>query len=174
MGLIALEGIKLHAYHGFYPEEQILGTEYIIDVYVMLNMSEVSQTDDLSKTVNYENLFRIVKAEMAKNSKLIETVAQRIINRIKLIYDHIEHLKIRISKLHPPLGADVYRSFVELEENYVQKCDKCNTAFLSQFEGDCWTKHGTILPETKNTLIRNYGNKICKNCLDSYLIKSLE
>jgi dihydroneopterin aldolase len=174
MGLIAIEGIKFYAYHGYYPEEQILGTDYLVDVYAEVNTGLVVKSDNLSDTVNYETIYRIVKVEMSKKSKLIETVAQRIINRIKSIFDNIETLKVRISKLHPPLGSSVARSYVELTESYITKCDKCQKNFLSQTPGDAWTKHGKIYPETQATLMRTFGKNICKACLTPYFIKPLE
>ena len=34
MAVIALEGMRFFAYHGFYPEENIIGTNYVVDVYI--------------------------------------------------------------------------------------------------------------------------------------------
>lgn len=174
MGLIAIEGIQLYAYHGYYPEEQILGSYYIIDVYVGVNIRNVAKSDELADTVNYETIYRIVRVEMNKNAKLIETVAQRIANRIKSIFEQVETLKLRISKLHPPLGSTVARTFIELDESYVLVCDKCKKNFLSHEPGDCWTRHGKIYPETQATLQRTFGRNICKKCLEPYFIKGRE
>ena len=55
MSQIALEGMRFYAYHGFYEEEQIIGNNYVIDVYIKTNFSEAAETDDLYKTINYEN-----------------------------------------------------------------------------------------------------------------------
>jgi 7,8-dihydroneopterin aldolase/epimerase/oxygenase len=169
MGIIAIEGMRFQAYHGYYPEEQILGTEYLVDVYITVNTSSVSKSDKLADTVNYETIFRISKGEMSINSKLIETVAQRIIDRIKSLFGNIEELKIRISKLNPPLGSTVTRTFIELHEDYRSKCGKCKKNILVQNEGDCWTKYGRLFDETKLTLFRNFGNNLCKSCLQPYI-----
>ena len=29
---VSLEGVRFFAYHGFYPEEQVLGAEFIVDL----------------------------------------------------------------------------------------------------------------------------------------------
>lgn len=171
MGIIAIEGMRFQAYHGYYPEEQILGTEYLVDVYVTVNTSNVSKSDKLADTVNYVTIFRISKAEMSINSKLIETVAQRIIDRIKSLFGNIEELKIRISKLNPPLGSTVTRTFIELHEDYRSKCGKCKKDILVQNDGDCWIKYGRLFEETKLTLFRNFGNNICESCIEPYLFK---
>lgn len=174
MATIAIEGIQLYAYHGYYPEEQILGAYYLVDVYVSVNTKAVAKSDELSDTVNYETIYRIARVEMAKKTKLLETVAQRIANRIKSIFDNVETLKLRISKLNPPLGATVARTYVEIDENYILACDKCKKNFLSHEPGDCWTRHGKIYPETQATLMRTFGKNICKKCLSPYFIKGRE
>jgi dihydroneopterin aldolase len=174
MGLIAIEGMKFYAYHGYYPQEQLIGTEFLVDVYVEVNTTSAGNSDQLSDTVNYETIFRIAKAEMAKKSKLIENVAQRIIYRIKTFYANIEGLKVRISKLNPPLGNPVSRTYIELSENYKQQCEKCKKGILVQVEGDCWEKYGRVFPERKATMQRNYGNNLCRQCIEPYLIQKTE
>ncbi len=170
MGLLSIEGMKFFSYHGFYPEEQLIGSEYIVDIYITLDMIKVSESDDLTDTVNYETVYRIVKTEMAKKSKLIETVAYRIINRIKTHYNFIESLKVKISKLNPPLAGTVEKTYTEIEENYRKNCAKCNADILVQVDGNCWTEFGKIYIETMNTLKRNYGNNLCKRCIEPYII----
>ena len=64
MALIALEGVHFYAYHGFYEEEQIIGNNFILDVYVEANTGLAARTDDLFSTVNYETIYRICQMEM--------------------------------------------------------------------------------------------------------------
>lgn len=174
MGRIALEGMEFYAYHGFYEEEQLIGGDYIVDVYLTANFDQASTDDDLGVTINYETIYRIVRIEMQKNSKLLETIAKRIIDKIVSICTIVREVKVRVSKKNPPLGARVARAFVEIEETYVVACAKCKKSFLSHEDDDCWTKHGIVYPETKATLIRTYGNHICKKCLMPYFLKDRE
>jgi dihydroneopterin aldolase len=83
MGLIAIEGLQFYAHHGYYKEEQVLGGKYTVDIYMQVNTEEASATDDLKKTINYEEVYRLTKAEMEIHSKLIEHVCQRILSRLK-------------------------------------------------------------------------------------------
>ena len=172
MGLIAIEGMKFYAFHGYYPEEQLIGTEFMVDVYVGVNISTAAESDQLTDTVNYETIFRISKAEMSKKSKLIEHVAQRIMNKIKTFYANIESLKIRISKFNPPLGSTVNRTFIELSEDFKKQCGKCKKVIFVQEEGDCWEKYGKVFPERKNSMSSNYGKDLCKACIEPYLIQN--
>jgi dihydroneopterin aldolase len=115
MGLIAIEGLQFYAHHGYYKEEQVLGGKYTVDIYMQVNTEEASATDDLKKTINYEEVYRLTKAEMEIHSKLIEHVCQRILSRLKDGFAQVNHLKVRVSKHNPPLKGSVERVYVELE-----------------------------------------------------------
>lgn len=172
MGLIALEGMEFYAYHGFYEEEQVIGGDYIIDVYLDTNFDAAASSDQLDVTINYETIYRIVKVEMQKNSKLLEAIAKRIIEKIIGICTTVQAIKVRVTKKNPPLGARIQRAYIEMEEDYVVQCNKCKRPFLSHHRGDCWTKHGQVYPETRATLTRTFGPNICYNCLIPHFIKA--
>ena len=115
MGLIAIEGLQFYAHHGYYKEEQVLGGKYTVDIYMQLNIDEAAATDDLKKTVNYEEVYQLTKTEMEVHAKLIEHVCQRILLKIKNKYPDLERVKVRVSKHTPPLKGSVERVYVELE-----------------------------------------------------------
>lgn len=171
MGKIAIEGMRFYAFHGFYDEEQKIGNEYEVDIYVNTNFSAAATKDDLAGTVNYETIYRIVKIEMQKKTRLLEALAQRIIDKMKTIFDTMESVTIRISKLRPPISGDIARVWIEMSESYEVKCAKCAKTFLSHQKDDCWTKHGQIYPETRATLTRTHGPLICKSCLQPHFIQ---
>lgn len=64
MSLIALEGMRFHAPHGFYQEEQIIGTTFLIDVIIDTDFGKAAQKDDLFQTVNYETVYQVCKTVM--------------------------------------------------------------------------------------------------------------
>lgn len=110
---VSLEGIRFFAFHGFYPEEQVLGTEFILDIDAT---SEVygDGNDELSNTVNYVRLFEIASEEMKITRKLIETVAHAILDRIRHEFLAVQTIRISIRKMNPPMGAEVMNSAIEL------------------------------------------------------------
>lgn len=114
MAIIALEGARFYAYHGFYEEEQVIGNEFLLDVYIMADTRKAVLNDNLFDTVNYETLYLICQSEMKKPCKLLETVAQRIIDRIRDLYGHVSAIKVKLRKLSPPLGGRVQSASVEL------------------------------------------------------------
>jgi len=115
MGIIAVEGLQFYAHHGYHKEEQVLGGKYSVDIYMTTNIDEAAKSDALKKTINYEQIYQLTKSEMEVHSKLIEHVCKRILDRIRVQYPELTHLKVRVSKHNPPLKGHVERVFVELE-----------------------------------------------------------
>jgi dihydroneopterin aldolase len=114
MAIISLEGVKIFARHGFYEEETILGNEFVIDLFVDTPIEEAAEEDDLFKSVNYETLFYLCKLEMKEPAKLIETVAQRIVDRIEEHFENIDGVRLKLNKLHPPLDGRVEKASIEI------------------------------------------------------------
>ncbi len=115
MAVVALEGLRFFSKHGFYEEERTLGTEFIIDVYVETLISSAAKSDKLTDTINYEIIYLLCQAEMKKPTKLIETVAQQILERIVDHFPAALGVRVRLRKMHPPLGGPVHSAFVEVE-----------------------------------------------------------
>jgi len=109
---IALHHAEFFAYHGFYPEEQIWGNRFLIDIEAGYNSISQNVNDELSQTINYEKLYQIAENRMSFKSKLLETVAQDIQDEIKLQFPYVETLKVTVRKLNPPLGGPVAYSAV--------------------------------------------------------------
>ena len=115
MGLIGVEGLQFYSHHGYYKEEQVLGGKYVVDIYLDVDLTEAAATDQLTKTINYEQIYQLTKIEMEAHSKLIEHVCKRILDAIKSQFPNVSYIKVRVSKHNPPLKGNVERVFVELE-----------------------------------------------------------
>lgn len=113
---IEVNGIKLYAYHGCLPEEGKIGGHYVVDVRLTTDFSVAATTDDLTQTIDYVIVNKIVSEEMAIRSKLIEHVGQRIINRIKSTAKGIDTIVVKVTKLTPPINGDVDNVAIIIEE----------------------------------------------------------
>ncbi|MCB0506856.1 MAG: dihydroneopterin aldolase [Chitinophagales bacterium] len=113
---IGLEGMEFYAYHGVYEEEQKIGGKYVVDVWVETDATLAEQTDDLKGTINYEQIFKVVEQNMKISVKLIEHLAQKILDDLREFISKGDKIKIKIHKIHPPLGAKVGASIVEMED----------------------------------------------------------
>ncbi|MFV8225351.1 dihydroneopterin aldolase [Christiangramia aquimixticola] len=107
MGQIKLKNIRVFAYHGCLEEEGKIGSEYRVDLKIHGDLSHSAKTDNLSDTIDYVHLNKIVKEEMAVRSKLLETVAERILNRIFNELIMVQKAKVDVSKINPPIGGNV-------------------------------------------------------------------
>ena len=110
---VALEGVRFFAFHGYYPEEQKAGNEFLLDIETEMLVVE-NLNDELSDTVNYERLFEIASAEMAIPRKLLETVAQRILKSMIGEFPALETIRVSIRKLNLPVKGEVKNSLIEL------------------------------------------------------------
>ena len=115
MGQIYLENIRTYSHHGCMKEETVIGSEYRVDLWVDADLRVASSSDDLKDTPDYVVLLKIVVDEMKSPSRLLEHVAQRIIDRIKSTVTDLIHIRVRVSKINPPIGGDVQSVSVLLE-----------------------------------------------------------
>lgn len=110
---VSLKDVRFYAYHGYYAEEQLIGSVFYVDVEVTFEKTS-DLNDQLSNTVNYEHLFSIVEQEMKKTVRLIETVAQHILERVNTEFQGLESIRLAIRKMNPPLAGEVACSQVVL------------------------------------------------------------
>jgi len=88
-------------------EEGQIGSDYLVNLSVRANLDKAAKTDELSDTVDYVLLQKIVKDEMAIRSKLLEHVGRRIVDRILKTVDLVNFVKVTVAKVNPPIGGDV-------------------------------------------------------------------
>ncbi len=109
---INLNDAEFFAHHGFYPEEQLLGSRFLVDISVSFRPTGSLLADEIDNTVNYEQLYDIACEEMKHTRKLIETVGQSIVDAIKNKFPFIDHVRVCIKKMSPPLKGKVGHSSV--------------------------------------------------------------
>jgi 7,8-dihydroneopterin aldolase/epimerase/oxygenase len=113
-GRISLEGLEFHAYHGVYPHERDSGNWFEVDVAIETDFTSGAQHDELSGTVNYETVFKLVKEEMEKPSKLLETVAENIVTSILTSLPSVATIDVKLSKLNPPIGGKCRKASIQI------------------------------------------------------------
>jgi len=107
MGKIYVEGARIYAYHGCFKEETLIGTNFIIDIELDVDLSAAAKSDSLADTVNYQTVFQLVNKEMQTPSKLLEHVADRCITALFQEFKTINKINIKVAKLNPPLGGHI-------------------------------------------------------------------
>ncbi len=105
---ITLNDLRFFAYHGFYPEEQVEGNEFFVNITVTFLLTEFlnpESQEDLSTTINYETIYQIAESEMAMPRKLLETVCQNMIQKMLAEFSFAESIEICIRKSKLPFGG---------------------------------------------------------------------
>jgi len=99
---IQLKQLRFFGFHGLYPEERKTGNEFEVN----LSVSYVIQADtvtDIGDTINYSELYELVKYEMRQTTDLLESLSLSIAQKIKSSYPAVKKIDISISKLNPPI-----------------------------------------------------------------------
>ncbi|WP_312345631.1 dihydroneopterin aldolase [Chryseobacterium binzhouense] len=119
MSKIYLEDVKIYAYHGVLPEENIIGTYYILNLEIHTDLWIAAESDDLNDTISYAEINEIIHDEMKINSKLLEHVAGRIITKIREKFDQVSYIKLKITKTSPPMKGEMKGASIELEKSFL-------------------------------------------------------
>ncbi len=116
MAQILLEHMHFFAYHGCFEEEQKIGNRFVVDLSFHYNTKNAEKTDWLKETIDYQEVYKVVSDEMAKPSKLLEHVGRRIVDALKIKFKGIKYINLKISKCNPPIGGELDKVSVVLEE----------------------------------------------------------
>ena len=109
---IELNGLEFFAHHGVYSKEREDGNTFFVDISVETNAITDLSSDELSTTVDYEELYGIVTDEMLVPSKLLEHVAGRICDKVLSQIELAEIIPVRVSKSNPPISGKCLESAV--------------------------------------------------------------
>ena len=111
---VGLEGVSFKAAIGVYPEEKILGNNFLADFEVSFKNPKNPDKENLEDTINYSDMYAILEAEFKQTNLLIETTAQNILEETLSRYPDLRSIKIKIKKLNPPMKAQLSNAFVSL------------------------------------------------------------
>ncbi|MCL6523848.1 MAG: dihydroneopterin aldolase [Thermoflavifilum sp.] len=113
---IQLKGIHFSGPYGYYPAEQEMGQEWILDVCIQLAPDR--PIHDLADTLNYEQVYDWICEVMNKPATLLETRVQEIANTLseKLLF--VKQIEIILTKPFPLLGGEIEKAVVKLVRTY--------------------------------------------------------
>ncbi|MCU4176522.1 dihydroneopterin aldolase [Carboxylicivirga sp. N1Y90] len=107
LGLIELEEMEFYAYHGCFEEEQVVGNRFLVNVSLETECAKATQTDDIQDALNYVAVYELVKEQIMQNSHLLEHLTKRMIDSIMAKFPYIIKLKVKVSKMNPPMGGQM-------------------------------------------------------------------
>lgn len=99
--LVELVDLRFYAYHGLYEAERMKGGEFRVDVAIETANKEAYHS--IADVVNYEDVYRIVKAEMELPRDFIEEVARTIKANLEATFVDAKHTQVTLTKCAPPI-----------------------------------------------------------------------
>jgi dihydroneopterin aldolase len=115
MDKIIIKNMKFYAYHGVLPSERESGQFFHIDLEMYTDLAEAGESDELKDTVDYSEVFNLIKNINENNKfKLIEKLAETIINTLLAKYSQLDKVKISVKKPNAPIKGEFDWVGVEL------------------------------------------------------------
>ncbi len=116
MDQIIIQDLSIYAKHGVYTEENILGQQFLVSVYIDLDLSMAGQTDELQYTIDYGTVCHFVTNYMQSHTfKLIEAAAEHLAEELLLQYDPIKKIRIKVKKPWAPIGLPIKNVCVSVD-----------------------------------------------------------
>ena len=111
---IEVKEARFYAFHGVMPQERRVGGWFTVTLRVGYDWSRAAESDEVSDTLNYADLYQLVSREMAVPSQLLEHVAGRIASSIQARYPDVKSIDLWVTKENPPMGAECKGAGVEM------------------------------------------------------------
>lgn len=99
---IELKDVRLFARHGFYKDEPRTGNIYHVDLCVKFEEHD-TKFNTLSDTINYVELYEILREKMQAPATLLEKLCDDIVQQIKRQYPFIAEAIISVYKVQAPI-----------------------------------------------------------------------
>lgn len=110
--------MNFYAYHGVMPQEAKVGNRFVVTLTLTASLEKAVASDELEDTINYAEVYAVVKEQMEIPSKLIEHAAGRILYALKERFPQLAAVELKLSKLNPPFGGDIYSASILLSETF--------------------------------------------------------
>jgi len=97
---IILKGITLYGYDGVIPRDQARGVSHklVVDLQLVADLKVAGETDQLSRTINYVQVFDAIGGALQKSNSLLETMANNIAKTLLHNFTHIHQVTVCIKK----------------------------------------------------------------------------
>ena len=115
---ISLDKLVFFGYHGLYAEEKKLGNTYIVDVLIDFTAKK-SIIDNLEQTIDYVQVYALVKKWMEIPTPLLETLVGNMADDILKEQLLAEKVMVKITKQHLPIAEFEGTASVSIEKSRV-------------------------------------------------------
>ena len=119
MDKIKIKKLEVFAYHGVFPEENEKGQKFIISATLFCDTRKAGLTDDLTKSIHYGDVSNMMDKFIKGNMfQLIETVVERLAEKMLLEIPLLKKVKLELEKPEAPIGLPLETVSVEIEREW--------------------------------------------------------
>jgi dihydroneopterin aldolase len=112
---IVLADMAFQARHGVHDWEKIEAQRFEVDVELALDVQPAGRYDDLTKTVDYGGVYRVVRNVVeSKTFNLIEALAEAIAHEILGAHAQVDEVVVRVRKPEVRLDGPLAYAGVEI------------------------------------------------------------
>jgi dihydroneopterin aldolase len=114
---VALTNMRFEGKHGVLEDEQVSAQPFEVDVEIYLDLRPPGLADDISRTVDYRDAFRICREVVEGPSKrLIEALAETIASRLLSAFEgaSVSEVVVRVRKPRVALPGPLDSAMVEI------------------------------------------------------------
>ena len=118
MDKICIKNLEIFAKHGVFPEEVSLGQKFIVSAELSMDLRNAGKADELEETLDYAKVCHIIKSFVEKNTfRLIETVAERLAEKLLSEILAVQKVKLEIKKPWAPVAMHLEAVSIEIERS---------------------------------------------------------
>lgn len=119
MDKINIKDLEVFAHHGVFPEETVQGQIFLVSAALFTDLRSAGKSDDLEKTIDYGEVCHTIKALVEETTfSLIETVAERLAEKLLTGYPAMKRVWLEIKKPSAPIGIPLDTVSVEIERGW--------------------------------------------------------
>lgn len=104
MDAIQLSDIRAYGYVGYFPEEQVLGQWFSVDLTIWIDLSQAGASDRLEDTLDYRSVIQTTQHFIqTQRCALIETLASQIADMVLSTDERVTQVRVQLTKPHAPI-----------------------------------------------------------------------
>ncbi len=111
--LIRIKDMSFYGYHGVTAAEKETGRKYEVDCELEVDLAEPGQTDQLSDTIDYAEVYKLIKKEVENTAySLLERLTSSLTGKILDSFP-VYRVTLKVRKMTPPIAGDI--KYIEVE-----------------------------------------------------------
>ena len=124
---IKIEGLEIFANHGVFPEENVLGQKFIVSATLYTDTRKAGKTDELTASIHYGEVSAFITEFVKSHTyKLLERVAEELVEDMLQKFDGLEKVTLEIQKPWAPVGLPLKTVSVRITRSW-------HTAYIGNF-----------------------------------------